>query len=118
MEGSSGGSDATLVVLTTVGSRETARSLIRGLVDDGLVACGTMLDATSIFRWEGAVSEESEVLVVLKTRRERWTGLVSAVERRHPYEVPELLALPVEAGLPAYLAWVKRETADTEDEGS
>ena len=103
-----------LVVLTTVGGEEEARKLIRGLVDERIVACGTMVGATSIFRWEGAVSEESETLVLLKTSRERWHDLEAAVKRRHPYDVPELLALPVEAGLDAYLNWVNRETSTTE----
>jgi periplasmic divalent cation tolerance protein len=103
-----------LVVLTTIGGEKEARGLIRGLVEDRVVACGTMVGATSIFRWEGAVTEESETLVLLKTRRERWHDLEAAVARRHPYDVPELLALPVEAGLDAYLNWVNRETSTVE----
>ncbi len=101
-----------IVVLTTVGGEEEARALIRGLVEDRVIACGTMVGASSIFRWEGVVSEESETLVFLKTRRERWHDLEIAVKRRHPYDVPELLALPVEAGLDAYLSWIDRETSD------
>ena len=101
-----------IVVLTTVGGEEEARKLIRGLVEDRVIACGTMVGATSIFRWEGVVSEESETLVFLKTRRERWPDLETAVKRRHPYDVPELLALPVEVGLDAYLRWMNRETSD------
>ena len=101
-----------IVVLTTVGGEEEARELIRGLVEDRVIACGTMVGATSIFRWEGVVSEESETLVFLKTRRERWHDLETAVKRRHPYDVPELLALPVEVGLDAYLSWINRETSD------
>lgn len=101
-----------LVVLTTVGGEADARALIRGLVEDRVVACGTMVGATSIFRWEGAVTEETETLVLLKTRRDRWSDLAAAVSRRHPYEVPELLALPVQAGLDAYLSWVNEETSD------
>ena len=103
-----------LVVLTTVGGEDDARGLIRGLVEDRVVACGTMVGASSIFRWEGAVREERETLVLLKTRRACWSDLESAVKRRHPYKVPELLALPVEAGLDAYLQWVNRETSDPE----
>jgi periplasmic divalent cation tolerance protein len=103
-----------LVVLTTVGGEAEARKLIRGLVDERVVACGTMVGATSIFRWEGEVNEESEMLVLLKTSRERWRDLEAAVTRRHPYDVPELLALHVEAGLDAYLHWVNRETSTSE----
>ena len=101
-----------LVVLTTLASREDARALVRGLVEDRLVACGTLLsDATSIYRWEGSLKEESEVVVLLKTDSSQWEALSAAVERRHPYTVPELLALPVTRGLARYLSWVTGEVA-------
>ena len=101
-----------LVVLTTLASREDARALVRSLVEDRLVACGTLLaDATSIYRWEGSLKEESEVVVLLKTDSSQWEALSAAVERRHPYTVPELLALPVTSGLARYLSWVTGEVA-------
>lgn len=107
----------TLIVLTTLGTADRARALVRTLVEARLVACGTIVPGvTSVFRWEGAVQEEGEVLVVLKTRAERWEALRAAVETAHPYDVPELLAVPVTAGLAPYLAWVARET-DQEDAG-
>jgi periplasmic divalent cation tolerance protein len=100
-----------LVALTTVEDVDQARALVRRLVDDRLVACGTVLPgATSIYRWEGAVTTASETVVLLKTTRARWDGLVAAVERHHPYSLPELLALPVVAGLARYVAWVAAET--------
>ena len=102
-----------LVVLTTVGGEQDARTLVRALVEDRIVACGTMVSAKSLFRWDGAISEQSEVLVVLKTSKDRWSDLQKAVEHLHPYEVPELIALPVEAGLKAYLDWIDGETSDT-----
>ncbi len=100
------------MVFTTVGGEDQARVLIEGLVEDRIVACGTMVGATSIFRWGGAVTSEAEVLVILKTRRERWPGLEVAIKQRHPYDVPELLALPVVQGIEPYLDWVDRETSD------
>jgi periplasmic divalent cation tolerance protein len=101
----------TLVALTTLEDMAQAQELVRRLVDDRLVACGTVLPgATSIYRWEGAVTTASETVVLLKTTRARWAGLVAAVERHHPYSVPELLALPVVAGLADYVAWVAAET--------
>jgi len=100
-----------LVVLTTLGTVEEARNFVRGLVTRRVVACGTILsNATSIYRWDGAVTEVTEAVVLLKTRRERWAELVDAARTLHPYDVPELLALPVEAGLEAYLNWVSSET--------
>jgi periplasmic divalent cation tolerance protein len=101
-----------LVVLTTLASREDARALVRSLVEDRLVACGTLLvDATSIYRWEGAMKEEREVVVLLKTDASRWEALSAAIQQRHPYTVPELLALPVARGLDRYLSWVTGEVA-------
>ena len=102
-----------VVVLTTLPSAEDARSLVRSLVTDGLVACGTILDqAHSIYRWQGKLEETSEALVILKTQSSCWDGLRSAIQKLHPYDLPELLALPVEAGLPAYLDWVAEQTGE------
>ncbi|PYP16728.1 MAG: divalent-cation tolerance protein CutA [Gemmatimonadetes bacterium] len=100
-----------LVVLTTLGSTGDARTLVRGLVEERLVACGTVLPAASIYRWEGAVHEEEEVVVLLKTDASKWDALAAAVHERHPYKVPELLAFPAEAGSPAYLSWLKGSVA-------
>ena len=99
-----------LLVLTTLGSVTDARSLVRSLVEDRLVACGTLVPgASSIYRWEGALREEDEVVVLLKTDASKWNALSAAVKERHPYQVPELLALPVERGLEAYLSWMTSE---------
>ncbi len=98
-----------LLVLTTLGSSGDARTLVRGLVEDRLIACGTMLPAASIYRWEGAVHEEDEVVVLLKTDASKWDALSAAVHDRHPYDVPELLAFPAQEGASDYLAWLKNE---------
>jgi periplasmic divalent cation tolerance protein len=101
-----------IVVLTTLPDAEAAQAFVRQLVDQRVIACGTVLGrATSVFRWQGAVEEAAEVQVVLKTRRALWDRLEAAVRDAHPYEVPELVALPVAAGSEAYLAWVSAETA-------
>lgn len=101
-----------VVVLTTLGSFDAARDLVRRLVEDRVVACGTVIPGgTSIYRWQGAVTTDAETLVVLKTVRGRWEGLVAAVNRHHPYDVPELLAFPAEAGLPRYVEWLAAQTA-------
>jgi periplasmic divalent cation tolerance protein len=101
---------AALVVLTTLANDADARALVTALVAARLVACGTLLPgARSIYRWEGQVTEEAEVVVLLKTDASRWEALCAAVRERHPYQMPELLALPVERGLEPYLAWLTRE---------
>jgi len=101
---------AALVVLTTLATEEDARRLVTALVEERLVACGTLVPgARSIYRWDGELTEEGEVLVVLKTDASKWDALAAAVRARHPYAVPELLALPVERGLDRYLAWLTSE---------
>jgi len=99
-----------LVVLTTLANDADARALVTALVAARLVACGTLLPgARSIYRWEGQVTEEGEVVVLLKTDASRWEALCAAVRERHPYQVPELVALPVDRGLERYLSWVTGE---------
>jgi periplasmic divalent cation tolerance protein len=101
-----------LVVLTTLATETDARALVTALVGERLVACGTLLPgARSIYRWEGEVTEEAEVVVLLKTDESKWDGLCRAVRAKHPYQVPELLALPVARGLDRYLAWLEAEVA-------
>lgn len=98
------------MVITTLGSEADARALVTALLDERLIACGTLLPgARSIYRWEGRVTEEQEVVVLLKTDAAQWGALRDAVERRHPYQVPELLALPVTLGLERYLSWLASE---------
>ena len=99
-----------LVVLTTLDNEADARAFVTALVAARLVACGTLLPgARSIYRWEGQMTEEAEVVVLLKTDASRWDALCAAVRERHPYEVPELLALPVERGFDRYLSWLTNE---------
>jgi periplasmic divalent cation tolerance protein len=99
-----------LVVVTTLGSEQEARTLVRKLIEARLVACGTLLGgARSIYRWEGEITEEPEVVVLLKTDASKWEALAAAVREHHPYEVPELLALPVDRGLDLYLSWLASE---------
>lgn len=105
------GTTGAILVLTTLPDAGRARDVVRTLVDRRLVACGTVIDhVTSVYRWEGKVEEAEEAQVILKTRRGCWEALLAALTELHPYAVPEILALPVENGLPPYLAWVGAET--------
>ncbi len=100
------------VVMTTLASEDEAVTLVRALLDRRLVACGTILPAArSLYRWEGKVSDEREVVVLLKTRASRVESLEVAFGELHPYKVPELLALPVAAGMERYLGWIGSETS-------
>ena len=101
-----------LAALTTAPSAQAAKRLVRTLVERRLIACGTVLPgAVSTYWWQGAVAEEEEVVVVMKTTAERWAELAATLPELHPYEVPELIALPVADGYPPYLEWVRTETA-------
>lgn len=96
-----------LVVLVTVPDAGTAAGLARALVEERLAACGNVVPGLrSIYRWEGQVHDEAEALLVLKTTRARFEALREAVLRMHPYQVPEVIAVPVEAGSAPYLAWL------------
>lgn len=99
------------VVLSTAPDLESATKLVHTLVEERLAACGNVLPgATSIYRWEGAIHRDSEVLVVLKTHSGVAAELLRRAGELHPYDVPELLVLPVVDGDPAYLRWVVGET--------
>ncbi len=79
------------------------------MVEAGLAACANILPGmTSVYRWEGAVQEESETVLILKTRADAFEALSSALRERHPYECPCLVALPIERGSPDYLDWIRR----------
>jgi periplasmic divalent cation tolerance protein len=100
-----------LVVLVTAPTAEKAAELGRALVGERLAACATLVPAVrSIYRWEGKVQDEGEALLVLKTTRDRFDALRDRALALHPYEVPEVIAVPVEAGSAPYLAWLVRET--------
>jgi periplasmic divalent cation tolerance protein len=101
-----------IVVFTTVASDEEAVTFVRTLLERRLIACGTLLPAArSLYRWQGKVADEREVVVMLKTRGARLESLRAAFAELHPYKVPELLALPVEAGTEKYLEWINAETS-------
>ena len=96
-----------VVVLVTAPSAEVAASIARALVEERLAACGNVLPGLrSIYRWQGKVQEDAEALLILKTQRKRFGELRDRVLALHPYEVPEVLALPVEAGSEPYLDWI------------
>jgi len=99
------------VVLMTVSSEAEGLKVARGLVERKLAACVNVVPGVrSIYRWKGAVQDDRELLLVAKTRAELVDALVAAVKELHSYTVPEVVALPVLAGNPAYLEWVKEET--------
>lgn len=96
-----------LVVLVSVPDAATGMELARTLVEAGLAACVTRLPgAVSTYRWQGVLETAPEELLIVKTLSSHWPALRDAIRRAHPYDVPEILALPVVDGLDDYLAWM------------
>jgi periplasmic divalent cation tolerance protein len=100
-----------LLVLSNLPDRQRALELARALVDERLAACVNVLSGcASIYRWQGAVETADEIPVLIKTRQSLYPQVEQAIRRLHPYELPEVIAIPVVAGLPAYLQWVCAQT--------
>jgi periplasmic divalent cation tolerance protein len=104
-----------IVVVSTCGSAEEAAKIARLLVDKQLAACVNIVPgAQSVYRWQGAVEETAEWLLLIKSRRDLFGRLYAEVQRAHSYEVPELVALTVVDGSPGYLSWMEKELAEAE----
>lgn len=102
---------STLLVLTNLPDRASAERIADTLVQQGLAACVNILaPCRSVYRWKDAVQHDEEHPMLIKTTTERYAQLEEALRSAHPYELPEIIALPVERGLPAYLQWVAAET--------
>ncbi|GIX08229.1 MAG: divalent cation tolerance protein [Candidatus Poribacteria bacterium] len=100
-----------LVVLVTAPDAETADRIAQVLLEERLIACANrIVGVRSQYWWEDALEEATEALLLLKTTRDRWERLLVRIGELHPYEVPEVLALPVAFGSAAYLDWVRSET--------
>jgi len=102
---------AVIAVLTNLPDSTSAFNLARDIVHLRLAACANVLaPVTSFYRWEGREEQASEVPVLIKSTAARYAALEATIRERHPYDTPEIIAWPVTAGLPAYLAWVEAET--------
>lgn len=103
--------DEVLVVLTNLPDDATARRLAMMLVESCAAACVNVLSACwSVYRWQGSTATADEVPVLIKTTRSRYDALERELRAHHPYEIPEIVAVPVAGGLEAYLDWVRTET--------
>lgn len=100
-----------LVVLTNLPDRPAAERLARRLIEAHLAACVNILaPCRSVYRWKDAVQQDEEHPMLIKTTEAQYPALEAAIRAAHPYELPEIIAVPVEHGLPEYLAWVAEET--------
>lgn len=101
---------AATVIMTTVDSEEAAARLGTMLLEQRLAACVQQIDIRSRYRWEGEVKCDPEILLLVKTSTAAARAAMQAIEENHGYEVPEIVALPVTDGLPAYLDWIGEST--------
>ena len=109
-------SSQTLLVLTTCGNAEEARSLAVLLIEQRLAACVNALDkVTSTYRWQDRVQQDQETLLVIKTTAARYAAVEQAIRAHSKYELPEVLAIPVAAGSSAYLDWIGESVVGNED---
>lgn len=101
----------TLLVFTNLPDRAAAERLAGALVEKRVAACVNILaPCRSVYRWDGRIQHEEEHPVLIKTAADRYPALEAAIRDLHPYELPEIIAVPVDRGLPGYLAWVEAET--------
>jgi len=97
-----------LLAFSTFGSEEEATRVVRTLVEERLIACGNLIPgARSLYRWQGKLRDEREVVAIMKTRKQDWAVLLSRLHELHSYGTPELIAVRIAAGAPKYLAWLE-----------
>lgn len=92
--------------------RSAAQTLAKTVVEQGLAACVNVIDAVqSVYRWQGELQQDEEALLLIKTRQSRLPALQAALLAAHPYELPEIIAVPIGAGHAPYLQWIRDQTA-------
>lgn len=98
------------LIYATFGSKEEAVSIAHKLLAEKLIACANIFDgSTSVYRWNGEVQQQSEAILFAKTTQEKAQKVVSRIKELHSYELPCVLVLPVESGLPEFMKWVEGE---------
>jgi periplasmic divalent cation tolerance protein len=103
---------SSILILTALPERAGAEALVRELLAARLAACvqiGAMVQ--SLYHWRGQIETADEIPIAIKTRAELYPRVEEAIRQRHPYELPEIVAVPITCGLPAYLDWIAAETA-------
>ena len=106
---------AAWLVMCTCPDQASAEHLAETLVSERLAACVTMVPGlVSCYRWEGQLQRDHELLLLIKTQSTQYSALEARIRSVHPYQVPEIIALPIQAGLPAYLAWIADNTGVSE----
>jgi periplasmic divalent cation tolerance protein len=99
-----------IIVVFSTAPRDKSASLARMLIDERIVACVNVVPVRSYFRWQGEFCNEEEHLLIMKTTKEKAGEVIAAIKTHHPYDLPEIIALPVIDGHLPYLEWVDQET--------
>ncbi len=104
--------ESCLVVFVTCPNQQEAEKIVDKVLKARLIACGNIIPGMhSLFHWQGNISSEKEVLIIMKTRQKLLAELVKWIETEHSYSVPEIIALPIVGGARDYLNWIKEETS-------
>ena len=102
-----------IVIFVTAGSEAEAETIARALVEEQLAACVNIVSPLrSIYRWEGAIADDREWLLVIKTKAERFSAIEARVKTLHSYQTPEVIALPIVQGSEAYLRWLSENVSE------
>jgi len=102
---------STLLILCNSPDEEVANRIALAVLESGLAACVNILPRVqSLYRWQGKIESATEIPLLIKSTAANYPALEAAIQKLHPYDIPEIIALPVERGLPAYLNWVAAET--------
>jgi periplasmic divalent cation tolerance protein len=99
-----------LVVLTTLPEEKVAEELVRHLLEEKLAACCSVFKARSLYWWENKINDDQEVVILIKTSATLYPELEKKIKQLHPYQVPEIIALPLVSGYQPYLDWIKEVT--------
>jgi periplasmic divalent cation tolerance protein len=105
-----------LLVVTSLPDRESAEKLAVLLIERHLAACVNILaPCASVYRWQGEIQHDEEYPLLIKTVKDRYAELEASIRANHPYELPEIIAVPIADGLPAYLQWIESETQHNDE---
>jgi periplasmic divalent cation tolerance protein len=101
-----------IIALTTTNTKKEAKKLAKKIVEGRLAACVNIIPKIrSFYEWEGAIRDEEEHLLIMKTTREKFEALRDFIEKKHSYECPEFITIDIDSGLPAYLQWISDVTS-------
>lgn len=104
-----------ILVLNTCPDLQTAESIANILVDQQLAACVNIVPGViSVYQWKGQVEKEQEALLIAKTRADKFSQVTNTIKTRHPYELPEVISVPINDGLPEYLSWIDDNVAHSQ----